>query len=148
MTKDEEANIGFALFGFDTTELDEYRRRFREAVKINKDIEALENETHDKAKMLDDKGEYNAAAEFYLLVEEINKALGKSISFCNYARESAADASSKAKNWGYAGMLYRGVVYSFTKKQMGSMVDPMLLISQDSSGHKSLRIKIKNQKKY
>ena len=129
MTKDEEANIGFALFGFDTTELDEYRRRFREAVKINKDIEALENETHDKARMLDDKGEYNAAAEFYLLVEEINKALGKSISFCNYARESAADASSKAKNWGYAGMLYRGVVYHSRKnnektKGVKSMVDP------------------------
>jgi len=100
VTKDEEANIG----------LDEYRRRFREAVNNNKDIEALENETNDKARMFDDKGEYKAAAEFYLLVEEISKALGKSRSYCNYARESAADASSKAKNWSYAGMLYRGVV--------------------------------------
>ena len=108
-----------------STERKSFQQAFNESKQDTDALLTLEGQAVKKARELESQRKFAIAADLFLLVEEIKQFLGLSANLVMWARECAADALSKAKEWGLAGPYYRGVFYE--SRRSGEFDDELML---------------------
>lgn len=109
----------------ESPELKSFQQAFNESKQNTEALHSLERQVLEKAREVKSERKFTIAADLYLLVEEIRESLGMSTNLVMWARECAADALSKAKEWGLASVYYRGVVYE--SRRSGEFDDELML---------------------
>lgn len=102
-----------------------YKSSFEENMNDHEKLKTLASNIEQKAREKLEKGLYSQAGYFFLLLEEVEEKLGAISQTIAFARERAGDSFARAKEWGMAGVLYRGVVYQL--RRHGEFDDEILL---------------------